>query len=186
MTTLSLIGWLGTAIYLLNYAYISLLPVWRKWIFFGGNLIAALCLILSSTVIGSWQAVAVNGFWAMISLLLLIGIRIALPLLFIRLIWVMAGLFGFAIILACFKGIALTISLFGWSSVFIFCCGYLLFSAQHMAPRHYFILNTYAALALMPQLWLDNNWAVFWLEVIWASLSLLGVIQKTTQPHLVD
>ena len=76
MNLLALIGWSGTLLYLLNHAYISLAPNWKSTIYYGGNLIAALCLVLTSAVAQSWQAVVINSFWAIISVLLLANISL--------------------------------------------------------------------------------------------------------------
>ena len=66
------IGWFGTVLYLINHVYISLNSQYKKNIYYVGNAIAALALVLSSLVVSSMQAVIINGFWAIVSVALLI------------------------------------------------------------------------------------------------------------------
>ena len=186
MTAVVLLGWSGTVLYLLNHAYISLQSQWRRDIYFAGNLLAASCLIISSVAAESWQAVVINGFWALISLLLLAKFNLQkLPIsqkylnggVALFWLWLIAqlqqqGQFDFAIL--------------GWSSTLVFSVAYLLFSAERMAQRRYLLWNAYAALALLPQLWLDQNLPVFALETVWALISLYGAALKSTQVHLID
>jgi hypothetical protein len=186
MTFMVALGWLGTVTYLLNHAYISLVPQWRPSIYYGANLVAALALVATSLHSQSLQAVAINGFWALLSIALLYGLPVAkLPFssrLFHQLLLVFAIAIGY---LSSVNGAQAVIAL-GWSSVFVFSAAYLLFSSGKMKTRHYLAFNGYAALALMPQLWLDQNWPVFGLEVAWAAISFYGVGKHKDDVHLID
>lgn len=183
---LELIGWVGTIVYLLNHAYISVKKDWNKTLYYVGNAFAAGSLVLSSLVINSWQAVINNGFWLIVSALLLLGfnlnrVPISKPIFYILLaaIWIWI-LLGFVV------SVAIDYAYLGWSSVLCFGLAYLLFSADKMSISHYLGWNIYAALALLPQLWLDQNIPVFVLEIIWAVISLFGVIKRTDTSHLLD
>jgi hypothetical protein len=80
----------------------------------------------------------------------------------------------------------MSIQVFGWSSAFVFCSSYFLFSATRISSRAYLILNAYAALALLPLLWQKENWPVFALEVAWAGISIYGVAKSYQEVHLID
>lgn len=186
MNLLALIGWSGTLLYLLNHAYISLAPNWKSTIYYGGNLIAALCLVLTSAVAQSWQAVVINSFWAIISVLLLANISLknapfTQPLFNsgIALLWLWLAAQSL------FSG-ALDLTILGWTSAYVFSFAYLLFSAGRMAQRHYLLWNAYAALALLPQLWIDQNLPVFALEIAWACLSVYGAARRYSEIRLID
>lgn len=186
MTLLSLLGWSGTLLYLINHGYISLVEKWKPSLYYGGNLIAALSLVITSVVTQSWQAVVINGFWALISILLLAKIdlkRFSIPQ-----SWFMAGvgLLWLWLAFTSVRAAAIDLAILGWTSAYVFSLAYLLFSAGHMAPRHYLLWNGYAALALLPQLWLDQNHPVFALEIAWACLSFYGAARKYSQVHLID
>jgi hypothetical protein len=81
---------------------------------------------------------------------------------------------------------SMSIQVFGWSSAFVFCSSYFLFSATRISSRAYLILNAYAALALLPLLWQKENWPVFALEVAWAGISIYGVAKSYQEVHLID
>ena len=186
MTLLALVGWSGTLLYLLNHGYISLVQKWKPSIYYGGNLIAAVSLVITSVFAASWQAVVINGFWAVISMLLLAKVdlkRFSIPP-----SWFMAGLVGLWLwlLVKSVSDMALDLTILGWTSAYVFSFAYLLFSAERMAPRHYLLWNGYAALSLLPQLWLDQNLPVFGLEVAWACLSFYGAARKYKQIHLID
>ena len=184
--TIAIIGWCGTILYLLNHAYISLDKQWRKSIYYSANAAAAICLIISSTINSSWQAVVINAFWAIISLSLLLNFNLAS-------IKFSKRLFNLVVIvmLAVFVGQLVfysqaNLTLLGWTSAFVFSACYLLFSAEKMLPRYYLCWNAFAAIALLPQLWLDQNWPVFTLEIVWALISIYGAAKRFEEIHLVQ
>ena len=76
--------------------------------------------------------------------------------------------------------------LMGWFSAYIFCFGYLLFSGNKLKHSNYLLLNFVAASSLIPQLWNDQNLPVLTLEIVWAIISLYGVINKVKNAHLID
>ncbi|MGB1261558.1 MAG: CBU_0592 family membrane protein [Cognaticolwellia sp.] len=184
--TMILVGWLGTILYLVNHGYISLIAKWRKNIYYAGNAIAAICLVISSTVSHSWQAVVINSFWTIISISLLFGFDLTNVKFNKHIFRVIV-----AAMLIVFCGQYLleqtfNLTLLGWISAFVFSACYLLFSADKMLPRYYLLWNAFAAVTLLPQLWLDQNWPVFALEIAWAIISIYGAIRRFEQVHLVQ
>jgi hypothetical protein len=179
------IGWLGTFLYLINHIYISLETNWKNNIYYGGNTLAAICLIISSYYNASWQAVVINIFWASISIALLLGANLSTIKLNKRFFYIVFIGMSLMLFVNYLMQSQFDLALLGWISAFIFSGAYLLFSAKKMLPRYYLCWNAFAAIALLPQLWLDHNWPVFALEVIWASISIYGAARKFEQVHLI-
>lgn len=183
------LGWFGSILYLLNHGYISLVKQWREKIYYTGNLIAALSLVISSLAISSYQAVVINGFWAVVSLLLLLQYDMTKLSFSKRAFHI--GFLGFLTAIAV-VGVMFGISsaeLFtcmAWSSSFVFCLSYFLFCAKKLSHIAYLAFNVYAALALLPMLWVQQNWPVFTLEVCWAAISAYGIFAKLERSHLID
>jgi len=180
------IGWLGTLVYLINHTYISINKNWQKNIYYGGNALAAVCLIISSYFTDSWQAIVINAFWAIISIALffevnLSSIKFSKRLFYVTLIALLTVFLAGYLVLD-----QLNLALLGWISTFVFSGCYLLFSSQKMLPRYYLCWNAFAAIALLPQLWLDQNWPVFSLEVVWAIISIYGAARKFEKVHLIQ
>ncbi|MCF2950180.1 hypothetical protein L0668_18860 [Paraglaciecola aquimarina] len=180
------LGWFGTISYLLNHAYISLIQQRNDTIYYGGNLLAASALVISSIASNSIQAAVINGFWAIISILILIKVDLnRLP--FSRRIFRLILLcFACALLYQAYTTKGLDIELLGWSSAFVFSASYLLFSVGKMQILNYLICNTYAAFAILPQVWVDQNWPVFGLEICWGCISIYGVTRKYSEIHLID
>lgn len=184
-----MLGWLGSILYLINHGYISVVKNWNPKIYYGGNLIAALSLVVSSLMIVSYQAVVINGFWAIISILLLIKVDVAKVPLSKKLFSV-----GFIIIIAWLSLAGFQegwrsstfFSYLGWSSSYVFCLSYFLFCSKKLSHVNYLLLNIYAASALLPLLWEQQNWPVFSLEVCWAVISAYGVLARIDEVHLID
>ena len=187
MSTIFFVGWAGTFLYLINHAYISFYKKYNKKNYFIINLIAALCLIFSSVIHESYQSIVINFFWAIISLLLILGFELSKIPVSKKLFYVMFCSLISILIFSFFLTSYINFSLLGWSSSLVFCFSYLLFCSNKFSLRSYFLCNGYAAIALLPQLWIDNNLPVFYLEIIWALISVYGFIfhqSKTT--HLLE
>ena len=181
-----LLGWIGTFIYLLNHGYISFKTNWKSSIYYGGNLVAALSLVVSSYVASSYQAVFINSFWAVVSVAILLNWPLKKVPANVRVFYsglsLLVVLFAFNLIVnGTFDAMIL-----GWSSAYVFTFGYLLFCTKKIGLMPYLLLNAYAAIVLLPQLWLDNNWPVFALEIAWAGISLVGAYKHINEPHLMD
>ena len=184
-----ILGWLGSILYLVNHGYISVIKNWNTKLYYGGNFIAATSLVISSLLIFSYQAVVINAFWALISILLLIKFDVAKVPLSRRIFFV-----GFIVMLVWLVVIGLQsgwqsttfYSFLGWSSSYVFCFSYFLFCSKKLSHVNYLILNIYAACALLPLLWQQQNWPVFSLEVVWAGISAYGVLSRMDEVHLID
>lgn len=183
------LGWFGSIVYLINHGYISVVKSWNTRIYYFGNLIAALVLVISSLLIHSYQAVVINGFWAVVSLLLLMHFDITRVPVSRRLFYV-----GFVLIITASAYIGLQegwqstpfYTALGWTSTYAFCLSYLLFCSKKISHISYLGFNFYAASALLPILWGQANWPVFTLEVCWAAISIFGVLTRIDEVHLID
>lgn len=184
---LSIIGWIGTAVYLINHIYISVSPNWKRIVYFGGNLVAASLLVIQSAYLSSWQAVVINGFWMIISACLLAKIPFDSIKLTAPAYYKICTVFAILLLSYCLlSDLQVSIHVIGWSSAFVFCSSYFLFSANRLSSRAYLLLNACAAIALLPLLWINHNWPVFALEIAWASISIFGVIKSYEDIHLID
>lgn len=182
----ALLGWFGTIAYLVNHAYISLVPQRNDAIYYGGNFLAASALVISSLVSGSYQAVVINGFWALISILVFAKVNLqGLPV-SRRLFNGVLAVFAIAFVYQGLINHTLDIRLLAWSSAFVFSASYLLFSVHKLRTLHYLLFNAYAAFSLLPQVWLDQNWPVFVLEICWGGISIYGAVRRYNEVHLID
>ena len=171
------LGWLGSGLYIVAHAWITVLKRPAAKAYYWMNVAAALALVVSSALLASWQPVFINGFWALISLAALGGVTLPrLPLTNRWLAAIVISLFlsGAACVLL---GLTFGWSLLAWSSVVAFCLSYWRFSAKRLSQAQYFMFSAYAAFILLPQLYFDQNWPVFALEVVWGSLSVMGLWQ---------
>ena len=186
MSLVGFIGWIGTSLYLINHGYLSVIKDWRPTIYYSGNFIAAMALLINGTVLSSWQAVVINSFWAIISLLLLFSVDLK-KLASSKVLFEasLATLFLGLLIKSTYQ-FKLDTQWLAWSSSYIFCSVYLLFSSEKIGLKHYLLWNFLAAIILLPQLALDANWPNFWLEVVWASISIIGFIRKWKAPDLMN
>lgn len=177
-TWVDLIGWCGTVVYLANHAYLSLSVQHKKTLYFGANALAAACLVFSSVILSSWQAALNNGFWLLISVLLLAKVNLQQLTVSKVLLYVLFGGL-FAVFLFGWASTGLPdAALMGWSSVLCFGMAYLLLSATKITVLEYLCWNIYAALAFLPQLWLDQNIPVLALEIAWAGVSVFGALKR--------
>jgi hypothetical protein len=182
-------GWIGSILYLINHGYISVVKNWHPKLYYSGNLVAALFLVVSSLMIYSYQAMVINGFWALISVLLIIKFDVAKVPLSKSVFYI-----GFTIIIIWLLFIGYKYgwntlifhSYLGWSSSYVFCLSYFLFCSKKLNHIKYLLLNTYAASALLPILWGQDNWPVFSLEVCWAAISIYGIYARIDEVHLID
>ena len=186
---IAVLGWVGSFLYLINHSYISVVRNWNPKIYYTGNLIAAVFLVISSIIVISYQAAVINTFWAVISVLLLLNVDVKkIPLsrrafnvgFIILLIWL-----AFSAVQLSWSSPVFHANL-GWSSSYVFCLSYFLFSSKKLSQRKYLLFNVYAACALLPTLWNQENWPVFSLEICWALISAYGMLSRQEPLHLID
>ena len=184
-----ILGWFGSFLYLVNHAYISIVKGWNTKLYYSGNFIAAMSLVVSSLLIFSYQAVVINAFWAVVSILLLIKFDVAKVPLSKRIFFLgFIAILVWLLISGSQNGWQSTTfySHLGWSSSYVFCFSYFLFCSKKLSHVNYLLLNIYAACALLPLLWQQQNWPVFSLEVVWATISAYGVLSRIDEVHLID
>ena len=75
-------------------------------------------------------------------------------------------------------------SLVGWAGTALFGVAYLIFASGVIPRRRFLGYNVVAAFALVPILYLDANWPVFFLEVIWGFTSAIGWFRARGVAHL--
>ncbi|MFK7885942.1 MAG: hypothetical protein AB8G16_03675 [Gammaproteobacteria bacterium] len=174
----SILGWFGAGLYLLNHAYLALKKGHESALYYWLNLIAAVALVVSSAAIYSWQPVITNAFWVVVSALALLRAprEATQRTMMIRESWVVwpiaaALSVGAAVALGRFY---LGLSIIGWGGTVLFSTAYLMFATGAIARPRFLIYNAIAAFALAPILFLDANWPVFALEIVWGITSLAG------------
>lgn len=178
---IAVLGWLGASLYLMNHFYISFFKNFKYSKYYIVNFMAAALLVLTSFYLNSWQSVVFNLFWMIISLCGYYQISLLsfnMPLKMFKVLIVL----GLLISIGAIKiDILLSIALMGWLSVFIFVIGYLSFSSKILSINLYLFLSAFAALILIPQLYLDNNIPIVFLEVCWVIISLNGLLIRFFQ-----
>lgn len=177
MPLIYIMGWCGTVIYLASYAYLALVPHCNRNLYFIANAIAGSLLTFSSLALETWQAVVINGFWVVVSILALRGRT--LPLGFLnrtRLRVLVATVLGTAALLWAVSEHH-AIETLGWSSACAFCGSYLLFAGRALAADEFHLFNAYAATAILPALASDQNWPVLVLEICWLGLSIIAFVR---------
>ncbi len=183
---IAFLGWFGTTLYLINHAYLSFVPKWKKSIYYSANFIAALSLVVSSVYLHSWQAVAINVFWGVVSMLFLLKLRLReLPLSSGRFLLLLFGTILISIF-AYLRAPEQIWNVVSWVAAVIFSLSYLMFSASKMKARYYQLANFLAAIMCLPVLWIQVNYAVFALEIIWALISAWSAIKQFNEAHIID
>lgn len=171
------LGWLATLIYVTAQAYISWKHGYSPQLYYKLNALGAAGFIASSAAIASWQSVAVNVFWLIVSVLSLIQNR-ALKRARLSRWWVMAPLFLFCLVSLFWftRDPQLSFAMLGWAGSLLYCASYGLF-AYHVIGRMRFLgYNCAAAVFLLPIYALQANWPAFVLSVIWAMISASGCV----------
>ena len=172
------LGWVGTVLYLGNHAYLSFHRSHDPRVYFGLNFVAALALVISSSVISSWQAAATNLFWALVSLFAISRItfthRFSLSEFWITTPIIIGGLLGVAYSVLKY---ATGMTILGWSAGALFCAAYLLFTTGTIDRVRFLLYNIVAATSIMPVLYIHENWPVFALEIAWIAVSAFGLVQ---------
>lgn len=182
----SILGWLGTFLILGNHAALSAGRIGRGRLYYGVNLAGSLAVTVYSLTIASWQAVAINLFWTIISLVALTGSeaahRIALPeKLPVTLVSFLALAGGVTVLF----DIELSLHLFGWAGALLLCASYLLFSSETISRRRFLLYNIFVGIAVSPVFILHANWPALALEAIWSVISLAGFLAALRKPDTV-
>ena len=181
--TAALIGWVGTVLYLGNHGLLAFDRIARGQKYYAINLCAAALVTASSLILASWQALVVNGFWVGVSLLGLLGVRLA-PLrgVSLRALLTLCAVLATAAAFAAITDWPLGIRLLGWSATALFCGIYLLYAVERISAQQFLAGNAAAAFCLVPVLTLDQNWPVVALELVWGVLSVIGLVRGEPAP----
>lgn len=175
-----IIGWMGTALYLLNHAVYSVHSNYslRKYYIF--NFLAALFVTINSVYLLSYQPVVTNVYWMVVSILGFLSFE-EYPRVYPKRVF-----YGLGAILIC-ASVALwaygqftAFELMGWLSVFVYCSSYFLLVTEKFSRREYQIGSFIAAVLIIPSLFLKQNWPMVVLEVAWAALSFYSVIRTNS------
>ena len=169
------LGWLGTILYLLAHVWLSAFKNRANYNYYLANLVAALLVAISSLMLSSWQPVVINLFWALVSFAAMRAYQLPrLPFSNLQLYSALGILFISGAVLLVLFASAQGMAVWAWSSTIAYCLGYWRFSAGRLSQQSYYLVNTYAALMLLPQLYNDANWPVLVLQVVWAAVSIWG------------
>lgn len=181
MTPIAVIGWLGTATYLLAYALLAGGIIGSGRLYYAMNGAAALAVSAVAASTATWQSVTVNLLWAAISVYGYFALP--LPVGWVAPRWargtvamlICGGLLG--IVAAVFHEplFHAGVTVLGWGAVAAFLCGYALFVARKIDRAAFHGFNLAAAAAILPQLWVHGNWPVLVLEVCWGLAAAVGL-----------
>ncbi len=169
-----IIGWCGSILYLLSYILLAVNLLERGKFYYYLNIVAAVFVVIISLEKTTYQAVVINLLWGAISLNSLYKyIQTKAP--------VKPSVFRFInlfLLLICigliFSNTSAGIQVFGWLSVAYFISSYFYFASNYISEREFHIWNFLAALAIIPQLYVDQNWPVIVLEIFWAAFAVWG------------
>lgn len=170
------IGWLGTGTYLVAYGLLSAKIIRAEALYYRLNILGASGIVVVSWAKGTWQAVAINVLWIVLSLYGLLGksppVRAVSPRGARGVVAVVA-----AAALAAFSmgSWHLGIELLGWVSFLAFFLGYALFVSGRISQREFHVWNLVAPTVLLPELWVHRNAPVFVLEAVWALSAAVGL-----------
>lgn len=176
MLVWEIVGWIGTALYVLAYVLLALRMLSADRVYYGLNVVAALFVAAVSVAKGSAQAAAINGLWAAASVYGVCGLTPPHPWLrpfIVRIavaIQVGGGLFALR-----WVGLGVAASWMAWGSVATYTGAYVLFVGRRVAPLEFHIVNFIASTAILPVLILEANWPVVALEVAWAVAAMIGI-----------
>jgi len=177
MLVWEIVGWLGTALYLLAYALLALrtLPAGRAYFLL--NVFAAAFVAGVSVAKGSVQAVFVHGLWSVASIYGACGVAPPIlglrpPVVRVAVALLVAG--GLAAMP--WAGLAVSAGWMAWGSVVGYTGAYVLFASGRMAALEFHIFNLVASAAILPVLVLDANWPTFALEFVWMIVAIAGIV----------
>lgn len=169
------LGWASTLVYVAAQVYISWKQGYSAPFYYKLNALGAAGFIASSAAIASWQSVAVNVFWLVVSVLSLTQSRTLGRARFSRW-WVMAPLvlFCLASLFWLTRDQQLSFAMLGWSGSLLYCASYGLFAYQVIGRMRFLGYNCAAAVFLVPIYALQANWPALALSVVWAIISASG------------
>lgn len=186
LTILEIIGWIGAMMYLGAYFVYAtnIMPSRRQYYFL--NIIAAACVIAASLGKNSFQLIFINIFWILISIAGYRSLTVPpwfqaqKPARFINGSVIIAGLVTMAI-----GQIGLGADILAWGGALSFVLSYLVFAANRIGWLEFNIWNFMGASALVPQLYLAENWPGLTLEISWACIAAYSAATHRHTPNKV-
>ncbi|MDJ0717388.1 MAG: hypothetical protein QNJ54_24750 [Prochloraceae cyanobacterium] len=179
---IEMLGWLGTAIYLLAYILLTVEFISMGGLYLSLNIVAPILVIIVSVPKASWSAVLINFFWGFITISQIINLTLRFP---------RQGKLIFQVLMGVLLGSSLSCTLVGnqhlavttlaWCSTIGYSLSYLLFLNGWLKLIEFHRWNFLFALILIPQLLLDNNWQVIIIEIFWAGIGLWGILNRHFQ-----
>lgn len=183
---MEVVGWLGTLLYLLAHSLLSL-GVINRFKYVALNAAAALVVSFYSVYEWSLQPVFINIVWSGLSFWGLFlhsdenpqdtGQKRGSRDMLYSVLIIVSGLVAISVALVFIK-----FSLFfilSWLSVWLYSSTYFSFIFLRMSDRWFFILCIVSAAIIIPQLFLDSNYPVIGVQVLWIFWSLVGLFRPS-------
>lgn len=178
MNFIEIVGWIGSIIYIVAYFLLTYKIIEKGKIYYLLNKIAALLIIIISIKKNTFQPVVINGLWLYISYLGYNKINLKIEFLTKNMMHIISLIFTLVAIITYFiYERNLSFDILAWLSVFAFSSSYFLFSTKKIKERTFHFYNLIAAIAIIPKMYIFDNFQVVTLEVIWAFLALQAYIK---------
>lgn len=165
-------GWLGSLFYLISYFLLSNNTIDKGKVYYLLNIFGALFITIVSIEKNTAQPIVINIFWLYISGVSYFGLslfQIKLSKFFLNfnlcLLIVMAT--GFL-----FYNYSYSFNILAWGSVLSFLGSFYLFSIGSIKPHSFHFYNAIAAFMIIPQMLLQGNSQVVFLEAFWLYFAL--------------
>jgi len=171
-----ILGWIGTTTYLVAYILLTVKIIAMERLYLYLNLIAASLIIIVSIAKSSWFVVALDLFWAAITLTKLINYSVKLPARSKIIFQIIMGvLLSIGLNNLLLKNYHFGISILASCSTIGYSFSYLLFLNRLLKVKEFHFWNFLLAIILIPQLVLDNNWQVITIQIFWSAIALWGI-----------
>ncbi|WCE28385.1 CBU_0592 family membrane protein [Vibrio sp. SCSIO 43137] len=176
---MTVIGWIGMAQYLVAFVLLSLNIIEKNRLYYLLNASGCLFLVIYSVSINSYQIAVINLVWIVVSVLACYN-RVPDLRLFDGRVFagVVIGLLLGDVIAYYSNAHQLAIDILGWLSVWLYLAAYWLLLNQRMSLDYYRYVNVLAPIAILPILYMDQNWPNFTSNSIWLVVALAGIIKS--------
>lgn len=175
---MTVIGWLGMAQYLSAFVLLSLNIIEKDRLYYLLNASGCLLLVIYSVSISSYQIAVINLVWLIVSLLACYNRVPDLSLFDSRVFaGVVIGLLLGDVIAYYSNAHQLAIDILGWLSVWLYLAAYWLLLNHRMSVNYYRYVNVLAPMAILPVLYMDQNWPNFTSNSIWLVVALAGIVK---------
>lgn len=176
------LGWFAVGLYLADHAYLSLRQTIRWPVYYSVNLVAALAFVVSSAALLSWQSVFINAFWAIVSILALVGVTLRVPATAGRVSVVVVGAMAVIALPVMIIDLHAGFEIAGWAGSALYCIAYFLLAQALIKRPRFLVLNAAAAILLIPIYWVQGNWPAVGMSVSWATVSVVGLARRQSVP----